>query len=270
MIPRRRVAGVDFSGARDAGNRIWIATGALAGDAVTIESCIRARDLAGGGIGRAAALAALVAFIAGEKETLFGLDFPFSLPAPLIAEATWEEFIAAFGRHYHGADEFRAACAAQTGGRELKRRTDGEARVPFAVYNLRLYRQTWAGIAEVLEPLLRADAARVVPMQDPVDGKPVIAEICPASLLKSRDLYPSYKGRSPAHRRARSAILRGLTGDHGLAPLPERIRRMVIADSGGDALDAVIAALGAAATARLPTPLRPVDALESIEGRVYF
>lgn len=270
MSGRRHVVGVDFSGARDAGNRIWIAEGEIENGAVRIETCFPARDLPGSAAARRAALAALVEFLAAQDGAVIGLDFPFGLPVPLIAEATWEAFVAAFPARYGSAEGFRAACNEAAGGRELKRRTDVEARTPFAVYNLRLFRQTYAGIAEVLRPLVATDAARVLPMQHPVDGKPVIAEICPASLLKSRGLYPSYKGRRDAHRRARRSIVRGLAARGLLAPLTARIARTVVADHGGDALDSVVAALGAAVAAGRRGGAPPVDRLDAIEGRVIY
>jgi hypothetical protein len=41
-------------------------------------------------------------------------------------------------------------------------------------------------------------------------------------------------------------------------------------DTGGDALDAVIAAIGAARVAADPGIMRPRDNLDRIEARVYF
>ena len=40
-----RIYGVDFSGAKDAGKKIWIAEGVVKGDSLLIEDCFRARDL---------------------------------------------------------------------------------------------------------------------------------------------------------------------------------------------------------------------------------
>ena len=270
MIGRQQVVGIDFSGARDAGNKIWIATGILRDSGVEITSCFPARDLPNAGSARELALPALVDYIAGETEAVFGLDFPFSLPADLIGEATWELFVAAFNRRFASADEFRSACNAATGGRELKRRTDVEARVPFCVYNLRLYRQTFEGITNVLYPLIRERRAIVIPLQQPRPGLPTIAEICPASLLKAEGLYWPYKGRTPKHRQGRLAIIRRLA-ERGLLHKPaRRLHRVLVDDPGGDALDGAIAAIGAARAIRDPACTAPVDALEAIECRVFY
>jgi hypothetical protein len=267
MTPRQRAIGIDFSGARDAGRRIWIAEARADGNGIDVETCFPASELPGGGIERHAAHAALVAYIGAQTDALIGLDLPFSLPRPLIRERAWADFVRAFPRRYASPEDFRSAAVASSGGRELKRRTDVEARVPFAAVNMRMYRQVHYGLAAILAPLVAADAARAIPMQPPAAGKPVLAEICPASLLKSLDLYPSYKGSTSAHRHARQAIVTGLIERRLVASMPKTLTVRLTDDSGGDALDAVLAAIAAARTARVDP--RPRDDLESIEGRVY-
>lgn len=270
MIDRVRVAGIDFSGARDAGKRIWIARGAVTGGTVVVEDCFRASELPGSGVARAAAMPALVEFLAGETDAVIGLDFPFGLPAPLIAERSWPEFVAGFAARHRDADAFRAACMAATGGRELKRRTDTRARTPFSAYNLRIYRQTYEGIRNVLAPLLAGDRARAIPMQPPEDGKPVLAEACPASVLKAEGLYGSYKGAGSDRAEARRVIIRQLTAKGLIAPLATGLRKRLVSDPGGDALDAVVAAIAAARAAGDPTATRPADDVEALETRVFF
>ena len=270
MDGRQRVVGVDFSGARNAGKLIWIARGALAGEAVRIESCVPARDLSGGATERAPAMTALVEWLAGETDAVIGLDFPFSLPVSLIPDQSWEDFITAFPARYVNAQAFRATCMDAAAGRELKRRTDVETRVPFSAYNLRLYRQTFEGIANVLHPLVTAGRVRAVPTQPPADGLAVLAETCPASLLKAEGLYGSYKGSAPALKAARKAIVAALETRGLLAPLTPGLRRLLIDDKGGDALDAAIAAIAAARAIRDPTATRPRDDLEAIETRVFY
>lgn len=266
----RRVLGVDFSGARDAGNRIWVAEGVATAKGVKIDTCRRARDLPGGAVVKDAALEALVTQIALAGDAVIGLDFPFSLPASLIVEPDWESFVASFADKYPTADSFRDACRLATGGKELKRRTDVESRVPFGVFNLRLYRQTHAGISQVLRPLVTCGAVCVVPMQPPEPGKPTLVEACPASLLKREGLYPSYKGNTETHDSARRDIVGGLMRKNLLAPLPRSLRSTVLGDPGGDALDAVIAAICAFRAAIDPTAFVPRDDLEALEARVFF
>ena len=265
---RRRVIGVDFSGAKRAGDHIWIAVGTQSRGRLTLDSCRPARELAGGARDRDPALAALVAFLASERRAAAGLDFPFSLPESLIDETGWEDFLRAFPGRYPDADSLRAVCRRAAGGRELKRRTDVAAKVPFSAYNLRLYRQTHAGIASVLLPLVERGAATVMPMQAPAPGKLLLAETCPASVLKRLELYTPYKGRGDGLRDARLTLLDELI-DKGLLNEPNKsLGERMIEDTGGDALDAAIAAIAAA---NLPRPRGAArDPVERIEGRVYF
>ena len=118
--------------------------------------------------------------------------------------------------------------------------------------------------------MITEHAARVIPIQAPRAGAPIIAEICPASILKRLGLYGSYKGRAAKLRDARRSILNGLV-DRGLLRRPQRsVMSDLLDDTGGDALDAVIAAAGAARVAVDPDAMRPRDDLDRIEARVYF
>ncbi len=261
-----RLAGVDFSGARYAGKAIWVAEGRRSPDGVAVDRLTRADALPGGGPSFDAALPALVEYVAGLGDCLAGFDFPFALPRTLIRERTWPAFVEAFPTAYQDADEFRASMRALTDGRELKRRTDTEAKVPWCAYNLRLYRQTWSGIACLLHPLVREDRARVVPMQEVAPGRPVIAEICPASLLKREGLYGPYKGHGEDLRQSRTNILTMLARRKIVAPVRGKLRSDILDNAGGDALDAVLAMAGAA---RVDDPT-PRDATDRIEARVYF
>ncbi len=265
---RRRLYGVDFSGAAQAGTAIWIAGGRTSGGRVHIESCTRGDHLPGSGAARETCLAALAHFIAGERAAVFGCDFPFALPGGLMTADDWTQYVLRFPRRYADADSFRADCRSRTGGKEPKRATDVAARTPWAAFNLKLYRQTYHGLAGLLHPLVRAGTAAVLPMQAPAAGKPWLVETCPASILKREGLYAPYKKDAP--RAARQCIVEGLIERGRLAPLPRAIHRTVLENAGGDALDSVIAAIGAHRALANPAGLRPADATEALEGRVYF
>ena len=267
-MTRRRVIGVDFSGARHAGDHIWIAVGSRQEGRLTLEGCRPARELPGGARDRDAALAALRDFLASERRAVAGLDFPFSLPRALIEETEWRDFLRGFAARYPDPESLRTACRHAAGGRELKRCTDVEAKVPFSAYNLRLYRQTHAGIGSVLLPLAEPGAACVIPMQAPASGKVLLAETCPASLLKRLDLYRSYKGRGEALRDSRMELMNTLI-NKGLMNRPDKsVWQRIVDDPGGDALDAVLAAIAAANLPRLRRAA--CDPVERIEGRIYF
>ena len=268
---RNRVYGADFSGAKDAGKRIWVAEGVVHGETLRISACHRGDELPGSGEGRDACLAALTDFIRDKGESVFGLDFPFGLPKSLVREEGWEPFIRAFPDRYESPDAFREACRQAAEGRELKRATDADAKTPFSPYNIRLYRQTYYGIRDLLHPLVRDGAAAVLPMQEPLPGRAWLLEICPASTLRRRSLYQrSYKGWESEKRAARVEILETLEGEGALVISDRGVRSDFIENPGGDALDSVIAALTAAKALRDPAfPGHEPGDPYSVEGYVY-
>jgi hypothetical protein len=275
-----RILGLDFSGARDAGRRIWLAEGVAVPGALRVASLRRGAALPGGGPAREACLAALAAYLRTLGFFAAGLDFPFSLHCALVPEPDLPSFVAAMAARYPDAEAFRAACRAagraqgeaQGGGagdeRALRRRCDEEARTPFAPHNLRVYRQTFHGVRDLLAPLLAA-GARVLPVQAPAGEAPWLLEACPASALKRVGRYRSYKGRTAAHRAWRRTILRWLVGE-GLAPDEPRLAALAVDDPGGDALDALLCAWIAwrAVTGRAPL-LPPLAPEHRVEGYVY-
>jgi hypothetical protein len=263
----KRVLGVDFSGASDAGRKIWIAECKRGrGNRLTLVDLRRACDLPNGGVDPATAIAALAEQIVKEPDTIAGCDFPFSLPKLHIGTAGWMPFASAFLRRFPDPDAFRDWAMRRADGREIRRPCDREAKTPFNSYNLRIYRQTWCGIAYLLNPLAISGRAVVHPHQPlPTKPRPIVVEACPACLLKRIHFYPSYKGRTGKHRLERRGILQKLVSLGLLtAPLPA-IERMLLDNTGGDALDAVIAAIATAHAdiAREPTP----D--QTIEGVIY-
>lgn len=238
----RAIYGVDFSGARDAGNRIWIAGGSIEGAALSVTQCFQAKDLPDSGTDRDRSISALRAFIMRENESVFGMDFPFGIPKALIKEESWQRWACAFNDLYGSPDEFRKVCRATSGGKELKRFTHLKAVTPLSPYNLRVYRQTHYGIRDVLGPLLREGAICVLPMQSPLHKRAWVIEICPASTLRKEGLSFPYKGEGEKRRHTRSEILRGMEDTGFLKIGKSALRLTIINDRGGDALDSVIAA----------------------------
>lgn len=267
---RRRIFGVDFSGARDAGRAIWIAEGRAKRRRFEIVSC---RPLGTGGRDGnppAECCAALAALIAAAPDGIFGFDFPFSLTRDLIPDARWEDWVLAFPQRFTTADAFRADCRGRTGGREPKRATDVAAKTPWGCFNLKLYRQTYYGIGHLLHALVRERSAAIVPMQPPAADRAWVLEVCPASFLKSQLLYWPYKGKGAARRQARRDILQAL-GERGwLGALAPDIEAVALDNAGGDALDSIVAALATQRAFAAKIVRAAADPLEAIEGRVYF
>jgi hypothetical protein len=240
---RRWVFGVDFSGARNAGERIWIARCSMGEDVLDLVDLFQAKSLPGSGRARVMSHRALAAFIGKQEDGIFGLDFPFSLPSDLVKGRRWEEFVLAFGEAYKSPEDLRDLCRSEAKGRELRRHTDIASRTPFSPYNLRLFRQTYFGIKDVLATLVKTDSARILPMQQPLDGKAWVLEICPASTLKRENLHTPYKGRADHRRTARIDILHAIEKGLQLRVTTSVHRSKIESNIGGDALDSVIAAL---------------------------
>jgi hypothetical protein len=267
----RRFVGIDFSAAADGGRKTWIAEGRPEGDRLRIDSAVRAEDLRDSGRAPTQFLPALQRWLTEQSATLVGLDFPFALPARLMPDGDWPAFAAGFAARFPDAETFRAACRERADGRELKRRCDLEARTPFCAYNLRLYRQTWWGIAGLLAPLAGDGRVGVAPTLRAGTAAVLLAEICPASTLKRLGLYRrAYKGRDAAAGERRTAILGAMREDG--AEIAEDVVARAEADAGGDSLDAIIAAYAAWHVARTaPQALAAArDRLDLIEARVYF
>jgi hypothetical protein len=151
----------------------------------------------------------------------------------------------------------------------MRRDTDRAARVPWCAYNLRLYRQTWYGIRDVLAPLVAADAARVCPMQPPAPDKPVLLEICPASSLKELGLYRSHAGYKTAAGMPLRAVLLDAVAARFRLDIGPALRNRIVANAGGDALDSVIAAAVAADVTRRGVSFHAADRTQALEGMVY-
>ena len=242
---QERVYGVDFSGGKQAGNKIWIAQAVPYRRGIVVEACAPATDFLGCAADRGETLSALRSFIAGAESAAFGCDFPFSLPRELLAAESWSEFVAGLANRYSTEHEFKAHCveaALQLSGRkELRRQTDVEAKAPFCAYNLRIYRQTYYGIRDVLAPLVADNAVNIPPLHYSDDDLPWVMEVCPASTLKASGLYGSYKDTRGSVD-ARDGILEALKGSGRVTFRDGDVRRRVLEDRQGDALDSVIAA----------------------------
>lgn len=265
MTGFQQVIGVDFSGGERAARHIWLArveavsaaqrarTAGSAALRLTELSCLG--DLVGD-VDRAAAMAALSGLILRSDRSLWGMDFPFGLPVELEAMGEgWDEQLAFLSEWKGDARDFGVWCVGQAKarGREMhiRRITDRETRTPFDCYHYRIVYQTFHGMRDVLRVLRTDPATAVLPFQYarlPSAGR-VVVEACPSSTLKRWGLphrnykEPAAKRVSAPKARTRRAILAGL---EPLIEIQPGDRKRLLANPGGDALDAVIAAVGAA------------------------
>ena len=279
----RTVYGVDFSGARLAGHTTWVAEAAVvdggAGLALTALDSLAAL---GGHAERAAALAHLVDRINGSRDALWAIGAPFGLPIEVLdAGASWPAVL----RWVSGWDEdagyalglWALGRARSLGGPgHIYRATDRAARTPFDAYHYRVIYQTFHGMRDVLWPAARVRETAILPFHHRRlrGAHRVVVETCQSSTLKRLGLpHQNYKqpeggALTARRRRTRHEILAGLAPH---IAVPEPLRRRAMRDPGGDALDAVIAAVGAY-EAYLRTDHAAVarDARYRREGYQYF
>lgn len=277
---RRRVYGVDFSGAQDAGANCWIASATRRADTLFVEGCFPASELPGSAREREACLPALREFVAAADDGVVGMDFPFGLPAELVDADSWTAFVDAFPGGAADPESWADSCRdlAEPLDRdrvELKRATDEEAGAPFSPYNLRMRSGTYYGLAEVLRPLVAREAVSVLPMQTPNPGLPWLVEACPAVTLDGLDADATGYKDADGGEAVREVIVDALTEADALRDrsitLPASVRETAIETADGDALDAVVAALGVARALERGDPFAPgtVDPRTRIEGRIY-
>ena len=254
------VYGIDFSGAKDAERNIWIAGGPLTADGLDIETLGTAKSVLPGDVaGQAETHAALVEWLRGRESAVVGLDFSFGLPSTLLNAADappndWPAFLDTFPRADCGdPDEFEdwgkeQTRAATNGDRAfLKRKTDGPvgASSPYGFIGSTI---TYYGLRDVLAPLiLGSDGGEAVATAAPMQGKAfeaplTLLETYPAGALDRLGLCrDNYKGANDAEAERRRRNIDGLTEVAGVAVAAEQ-RETVIENTGGDALDAVVAA----------------------------
>ena len=249
--PIRTVYGVDFSGAAKAGRNAWIAECGVENDALHVER-LDALEKWVGTADREPALAGLVDLIRGSDAALWAIDFPFGLPiqlgfgdwpAQLDLVRAWDGGAYAFGLHC--LETAKRHCDRP----HVRRVTDVEQRAPFDCYHYRIIYQTFHGMRDVLAPLQRDKATAVLPFQPRKRdaARRLVVEACPSSTLKRLNLpHQNYKqpagGPLTAKRRATRKVLLAAMRQQVVAS--ETTWRRVVRNGGGDALDAIVAAVG--------------------------
>lgn len=255
------IYGVDFSGAKLAGRNTWVARLERAPGRTKKKLHVLAGLWNLGGMcgtdERPVVLAHLVRMISGSRRALWALDFPFGLPIEVLAcgSASWGAQFGLLREWDHDGYGLGLECVRRAvalgHAKHIRRLTDTEARAPFDPYHYRIIYQTFHGMRDVLGPLRGLKRTAILPFQYRrlATADRVLVEACPASTLKLLELpHQNYKQTEggPLTRkrlRTRRAILDGLT-EHVL--FTDAQRRIMMRNGGADALDAVIAAVGAA------------------------
>jgi hypothetical protein len=274
----RTIFGVDFSGAKLAGRNTWIARVENAAGLLRLGSLDSLETLAGEAE-RDAALGHLVRMIGESRDALWGMDFPFAMPIEVMPrQRTFDEQLAAVARWRQGAYALGVECVNRTkkhharngirrradesdsvgvgvgnGAAKLhiRRLTDAETKTPFDCYHYRIIYQTYHGMRDVLYPLRASKGVAVLPFDYARvrRARAAVVESCPASLLKRLGWpHNNYKQATggpltPRRRRTRRRIVELLAD---VVDMSGGHVRTIMRNPGADALDAVLAAAGAA------------------------
>jgi hypothetical protein len=193
---------------------------------------------------------------------LFRIDAPFGLALESLrqfdVEPTWSGMVT-WMESFKDPRLWRTAIR-KVSRQEPKRVCDQIFRTPMAPMNLRIFKQTWTLIAEVLKPL--ADAGiRIEPVHSGhAKNQVTVCEGCPASILKFSGMPDhGYKGAGIPPRQLRERLVRTLDQEH--LRIPDRVGQEAIDDEEGDLLDAMIL---------LTDPLQWIPpATATIEGWLY-
>jgi hypothetical protein len=194
-----------------------------------------------------------VELIAGSEAALWSLDFPFGLPVEILGEcwASQFDFLGEWGEDGYGAGlECVRRSKELRDVKHIRRLTDIEEKAPFDPYHYRIIYQTFHGMRDVLAPLRRRRHTAILPFQYRrlPSARRVLVEACPASTLKRLGLphqnYKQPEGGPLTRKRLRTRrhILDGLALH---VHIGDTDRRRIMRNGGADALDAVIAAVGA-------------------------
>jgi hypothetical protein len=251
--------GVDFSGAKLAGRNTWVARlerrGGVSRGRLYALAELECLERACGTAERAGAIEHLVGRVAASEGALWAMDFPFGLPVEVLEKGTRWPGQVKFLREWEGdAYDVGLECLARAkklgGPMHIRRQTDVEAKAPFDCYHYRIIYQFFYGVRDVLGPLSATRGTAILPFQYRrlPTARRVVVEACPGSTLKRLGLPHQYYTQpeggplSGKRLRTRRVILEHLSRHVSMS---ESQRRTMMRNGGGDAIDAVLAAVGA-------------------------
>ncbi|MXR41317.1 DUF429 domain-containing protein [Halobaculum sp. WSA2] len=286
------VYGVDLSAAAaSAGADTWVARCFVDDGTLVVDELASAAEFLGlGSTARDDVLPALSAHLGGvDGPAVAGVDVPFSLPAWVLGDRTWREFVAATPGEWGVLDAVddprdlydavREAADADA-GRPIRRATD-DAHGGQDPAGFRIKTQTYYGISVLLRRLIEREGVCVPPALPAsalggtagADGDQLprlaVLETYPASVFDRLDgaERTGYKKAQRRHVEARRRNVAALVDD-GVRFADDAARDCAVATD--DALDAVAAA--SAAERNYQTALDPDDGsdrTERLEGRIY-
>jgi hypothetical protein len=225
--------GVDFSGADSGGAaKIRVVTRDLGAPAAAIASM--------GRFDRRALVRAILASREDGRAHLWRVDAPMSVPAEIAREFGCDSDWLSMARWMHacGSPRLWRSAVRDVTRREPRRACDAALATPMSPLNLRVFKQTWTFVAEVLLPLAE-EGVRIEPCVPGTGSAVAVCEGCPASVLHALG-WPKrgYKGPGDPPRALRAQLVRRL-GELGVT-VPPALGEEAVRDEEGDLLDAML------------------------------
>jgi len=258
-LPRTgRFIGVDWSGASQAGRKVWAAAVYCSEKNPPKLEFVRRPFV---GFDAAGVATQFANWLASEPFVAAGLDFCFGVSRNHLVNSLPRTGPADLGRwiaeNYPTPQDFKAAL-----GREDKRVTDRKCGSPFAPTNLRMFRQAYWGLRALAKSKLP-----ILPWGAPL-AEGVVVEILPAHIVKALCPNCRYKGTSSQAKLERQRLLAAIIAAVGITISADN-EQTLLNDSEGDALDAVLAAMAAAAAKESGFAGVAADSATSGEGWIY-
>jgi hypothetical protein len=246
LLPYTYFFGIDYSASREANKKIWITESIFKNEKLYITNLYSLYEISSK-YTLEDCNTYLVNMVLNSKGGIFGFDFSFSIPEIFIGESSWKEFIISFPEKWSSPQNFRNDLKTRFLGKEIKRNTEIESKVPFSSYNLWIYKQTYYGINYIINPLLRTKKVNFLPFNGINLKKINLVESCPASFLKriskNKDLSKYYKGKGEKHQNNRIELLGLLSKSYSFEFEKKEFIEKIYKNTEGDAIDSLICCL---------------------------
>lgn len=250
-----RALGVDWSGGKKSYKKIWHALVTFKDDGCVLDAV--AKPFNSGGPPSIASR--FLPWLNAQRFDVAGLDFCFGLHedhARALGQLNGPAAAgAAIRTQYPTPEKFKAAV-----GAEKKRETDRRASAQFAPTNLRMFRQTYWGLAS-----LSGLQASVPPWAHSATQN--VVEVLPAQVARliAPDCSFKEKGGPEERKRVLAALRRWCRME-----IPDSLEPALLNDRCGDAIDAVLAAIAAGSAWAQGFAGVPTRASVSGEGWIYL
>ncbi|MFD1644662.1 DUF429 domain-containing protein [Haloarchaeobius litoreus] len=266
---RDRIFGIDFSGSKRPGRSIWITEGKIQNKNLDIIDCQPASDRFNKST-RDDVYQELRNLVKSHPAAVFGFDFPFSLPEPIVNHViSWPQHLADLEKRLanKSAKEFRKNCVGRATVKSgqsgyLRRETDWRygGQCP---YQPQLQSQTFYGQKDLLRPLITNQEAKALPMQNRSNNHPWLIEVYPAATLSALGLYRQGYKNHPESSDRRAENINGLRS-HGAQISKSVADKARKSDDAHDSITAAVATFRAYLDG-FPVANRGAD----IEGQIF-